>query len=122
MAICATLLVGALAGCGAESNSAAPADCTPVAGNKVTLIAENIQWNTKCLKVKAGIAITFTVLLKDEGVKHDLQIFSNGSEKKQTPLEAGPKTQTLVFTFPTAGYYQYVCTIHSNMEGAIYAV
>jgi len=116
----AALACAPLAACGGDSSSSAPADCTAVAGDAVTLVARNIQWNTDCLKVKPGEAVHFTVQLKDEGVKHDLQVFGHGV-KQQTPLQSGPATQQLVVTLPEAGYYQYVCTIHANMEGAIYA-
>ena len=112
-------LLVAVAGCGGDKSASPPAGCTAVTGPAYTLVARNISWNTDCLKVKAGTTVRFTVKLEDEGVKHDLQIFGQG-QKEETALQSGPVTQTLSFPF-TKGFYQYVCTIHANMEGTIYA-
>ncbi len=38
-----------------------------------------------------------------------------------SPLAAGPTTQTLEVQLPKAGRYQYVCTIHAQMEGDLFA-
>jgi plastocyanin len=122
-----TVLVSALsaglllAGCGSDSSSSAPSDCTEVAGDHVTLVARNLQWNTECLRVPAG-KLTFTVKLEDSGVKHDLEVYGTGIERVKTPLQAGPATQTLVVRLPpTGGTFSYVCTIHAQMEGRLFA-
>jgi plastocyanin len=116
-------LIGALvlAGCGTDEPSSAPADCTRVEGGAVTLVARNLEWDTDCLRVTVGTEVTFTVRNEDDGVKHDLEVYGNGIERMKTPLEAGPVTQTLKVTFPEAGTYSYVCTIHAQMEGDIFA-
>ena len=122
-----SLLVGpmiaalALGGCGSDEPSSAPADCTRVEGGEVTLVARNLQWNIDCLQVTAGTEVTFTVRLEDEGVKHDLEVFGNGIERVKTPLESGPATQTLEVPFEQPGPSSYVCTIHAQMEGDIFA-
>jgi plastocyanin len=118
---CAALLLAGvvLGGCGKDDNTAAPSDCTKIAGDHYTLVAENLLWNTECLRVRVGQKVTFTVDMRDQDVKHNLHIYGpSGNEK--TPLENGPKQQTLVFTFSVAGVHQFVCDIHSTMEGRIF--
>ena len=39
----------------------------------------------------------------------------------KTPLESGPATQTLQVPFPKPGTSSFVCTIHAQMEGDIFA-
>jgi plastocyanin len=119
------LLVGAalvvalgLAGCGSDSSSSAPSDCTKIVDGKVTLVARDLQWNTKCLEGSRG-KIAFTVKLEDDGVKHDLQVYGQGINE-QTPLTAGPATLHLDVTLPKPGHYQFACTIHAQMEGDLY--
>ena len=116
---CAALLVP-LAACGGDSSSSAPDGCTPVTGGAFTLVAKNIQWNTDCMQVTTGDKVTFTVKLEDDGVQHNLQIYGM-TTREQTQLETGPTTQTLRAAFPYKGIYHYVCVIHANMEGTIYA-
>jgi plastocyanin len=111
----------ALVGCGSDEPSSAPADCTRVEGGEVTLVARNLQWNLDCLQVTAGTEVTFTVRLEDEGVKHDLEVYGDGVERVKTPLESGPATQTLQVPFPKPGNASFVCTIHAQMEGDIFA-
>lgn len=126
MAVARSLVVSAamaallLAGCGSDSSGGAPSDCTKIANGEVTLVARNLQWNTDCLEGVVGVKTTFTVKLEDVGVKHDLQVFGQGI-KEQTPLTAGPATLHLEVTLPKPGRYQFVCTIHAQMEGELFA-
>jgi len=120
LAVALVALAVPLVACGGDSATKAPSDCTPVVGAKFTMIARNIQWNTDCLKVVTGSKVQFTVELEDEGVKHDLQIYGQTTREK-TPLAAGPVTLSLLAPFPYEGVYHYVCSIHANMEGTIYA-
>jgi hypothetical protein len=118
LAAAAALLV---AGCGSDDPTSAPDDCTPVEDGAVTLVARNIQWSTDCLVTPAR-PITITVRNEDDGVKHDLEVYGQGMERVKTPLEAGPVTQTLEVPLPEAGgTFSYVCTIHAQMEGDLFA-
>ncbi len=114
------VLVAAFAGCGGdEAPTSAPADCTRIEGDRYTLVAENLAWNTECLRVAAGTDVTFTVDLRDSSVDHNLAI-SGPSGKAETPLERGPKQQTLEYPATTPGYHQFVCDIHPSMEGDLW--
>jgi hypothetical protein len=117
----AALVALCLTGCGSDSSDSAPSDCTKIVGGKVTLVARNIQWNTRCLEAPAGQKhLSFTARLEDNGVKHDLQVYGQGISEK-TPLVAGPATLHLDVTLPRPGHYQFACTIHAQMEGDLFA-
>ena len=118
--VAAALVAVALAGCGGDDGpSSAPADCTPIEGGRYTLVAENLAWNTDCLRVAAGTDIAFTVDLRDKSVDHNLNVFGP-SGKAKTELERGPKQQTLDYDATAAGHHQFVCDIHPSMEGDLW--
>jgi len=48
-------------------------------------------------------------------------VYGDGVERVKTPLESGPATQTLQVPFPKPGTSSFVCTIHAQMEGDIFA-
>lgn len=110
------------AGCGSDkAKSSEPSDCTKVSGTSFTLVARNLAWQPTCIQVKAGTTVQFTVKLEDQEVQHDL-VISGAGGTHQTKLEAGPTTEHLTYTFPSAGTYGFKCSIHPNMTGTIYAV
>jgi hypothetical protein len=116
--VCAAVVAVLVAGCGSDSPDGAPSDCTKIVDGKTTLVARNLQWNTKCLEGTAG-KIAFTAKLEDDDVKHDLQVYGQGVNE-QTPLTAGPATLHLDVTLPKPGHYQFACTIHAQMEGDLF--
>jgi plastocyanin len=115
----AALVVGALAACGDDEPSGAPADCDRITDGAVTLVGENLAWDTDCLRVDEATEITFTVDLRDDSVDHNLSVFGPSGREK-TPLERGPITQTLVYDATTSGRHEYVCDIHPSMEGELW--
>jgi plastocyanin len=110
-----------LTGCGGDDGpTTAPSDCTPVTGGKTTLVASNLRWSTECLRAPVG-DLTFTVRNEDDGVKHDLEVYGGTMERAKTPLFSGPASETLEVTLPAPGRYSFVCTIHAQMEGDLFA-
>lgn len=107
-------------GCGGQDEpTSAPADCTPIEGGRHTLVAENLEWDTECLRLDQPGELTFTVDLRDRSVDHNLSVFGP-SGKAKTPLERGPKLQRLGYDASKSGYHQYVCDIHPSMEGQLW--
>jgi plastocyanin len=119
-ALAALVLVLALTGCGSDpaTTPPAPAGCTAVA-NQVTLTAANSQWSVRCLRVPLGSLVTFTVIVVDKYVQHDLEVYGHGHHR-QTSLQFGPAVEHLQFRFTDRGLYRYRCTVHTAMTGEIY--
>ncbi|QYG91964.1 hypothetical protein HC251_05595 [Iamia sp. SCSIO 61187] len=113
-------LVGGLVGCGDDAPSAAPDDCTRVEDGAHTLVAENLRWDTDCLRVPVGTTITFTVENRDRSVGHNLAI-EGPSGAAKTDVEAGPTTQTLEFEATEVGPHAFECEPHaSTMKGTLW--
>src|SRR4051812_47589062 len=86
-----------------------------------TVIAKDIAYQTKELKVPAGAAITVNFKNEDT-VPHnmDFTVDQAGTQTfyKQDPLP-GPISSTYQFTAPKAGTYHYHCDVHPNMTGTL---
>lgn len=111
------LAAGSLvAGCGGGSDPAPAAGCHTASGGTVTIVAEDVAWDTDCLEATPG-ALTIVVVNRDEGVQHNLHLPDAPGDPK-TPLAAGASTHELDLTLE-AGAYRYLCDIHPNMVGTL---
>jgi plastocyanin len=90
---------------------------TPASGGAtaVTVTAEDLEFDTAFIRVKAGASLTVTFRNNDTGVAHNLG-FSAFSTKHETCT--GPCTTVQTFTAATAGQYSFFCNIHDTMFGA----
>ena len=111
-------LIGAL-GCSDDGNGK-PDDCVPVTDGQITIDGTVVGWEPDCLEVPVGTKVQFTADLLDE-LPHDLEVSGPGLPK---PVDTGDPVAggrlSLEVAFEQAGRYQYVCSIHANMEGSIY--
>ena len=113
--LAAALLAALLSsGCGDDAPTSVPDDCTPIEDGKVTLVAQNLKWDTECLRVPVGTTITFTVDNRDESVGHNLAI-GGPSGEAETEIEQGPVTQTLVYEASAPGRHPFECEPHASM-------
>lgn len=114
------VLVGGLVACGDDTPTAAPDDCTPIEGGAHTLVAENLRWDTDCMRVPVGTTITFTVDNRDRSVGHNLAIGGPSGQAK-TDVEAGPVTQTLEYEATEVGPHPFDCEPHAaTMKGTLW--
>jgi plastocyanin len=116
----ATVLLGlaGLAACGGSDGEAT----TPTVGCKdaedgtVTLVADDVRWDTDCLRARPG-PLTIEVDNRDDGVNHNVHL-PDAPYSPATELEQGPSTQQLEVDL-SPGSYEYVCDLHSNMVGTL---
>ena len=111
----AALLVGA---CGGTDGSGPPATvgCKDASGGEVTLVADDLRWDTDCLRSAPG-ALTVVVDNQDDGENHNLHLpTADGSPA--TDLVQGPSRQELEVNLPE-GSYEFVCDLHPNMVGTL---
>jgi len=83
---------------------------------RVTLVADDIRWDTGCLEAEPG-ALVIEVDNRDDGVNHNVHL-PDHPESPATDLEPGPSRQELAVTVEV-GDYEYICDIHSNMVGTL---
>jgi plastocyanin len=87
-----------------------------------TIVAEDIRFDLDRIVVPAGEEITATIDNRDSGIGHNLAVSLPDGEAA-TEIESGPVEQTLTFTVPEPGEYDFVCDPHpSTMEGVVEAV
>ena len=87
-----------------------------------TIVAEDLRFDLDRIVVPAGEEVTATIDNRDDGVGHNLSVDLPDGEAK-TDVEAGPVEQTLRFTVPEPGEYDFVCDPHvATMKGVVEAV
>ena len=123
-ALLALAFLPAAAGCGGDGGDgggrSAGTDEEPV--TEVTIAAEEVRFDLEHIVVPAGEEVTVTVDNRDEGIGHNLTVALPDGEAR-TEVEAGPVQQTLRFTAPEPGEYDFVCDPHAaTMEGVVQAV
>src|SRR4029453_1965859 len=103
----ALALVAALAGCGGSGESAptTTVGCKEARDGSVTLVANDLRWDTDCLQAPPG-ALTLVVDNEDDGANHNLHL-PEAPDSPSTELQPGPVTQELDVTL-TAGSYEYL--------------
>lgn len=101
--VLAAAFIAVGAGCGSS------ADAAPVATTQVTM-AKSYRFDPKNIEVDAGATVTWT---NDDNFTHTVHV--DGMEDHK--VEPGDKVS---ITFPTAGTYHYVCTLHRrDMQGEV---
>lgn len=118
LAASAACALVALTGCGDDepSDRSAAASCKEAAGGRVTLVADDLRWDTDCLGADVG-ALTIEVDNRDDGQNHNVHL-PDAPGSPATDLAKGPSRQELDVDL-AAGEYEYVCDIHPNMVGTL---
>lgn len=105
------LVVAACSGGGANDESPTTTPAAGGGGTSLTLVGENVSFDSKELTAPAGEQVTITFENRDSGIRHNLRI--NGpSGRIATEIESGPVTQTLRFTIDEPGTYVFLCEVH----------
>ena len=130
-------LVSALAigGCAAPAATTAPAPTasspaeptpalTPVeptleAGESLTIVARNIQFQPERLSMAAGQAVILTFRNADDGIPHLLHVSGPAGDALVSEVITGPATVDLPLGPLGAGVYSFVCDVHPNMTSSL---
>jgi plastocyanin len=114
-----------LAGCGDDdaaggSDRSVGTEDEPV--TEFTIVASDLRFDLDRIVVPAGEEVTATIDNRDTGIGHNLSVALPGGEA-ETEVQAGPVEQTLRFTAPEPGEYDFVCDPHvASMKGVVQAV
>ena len=105
--VLALVLAGAFVAIAAGCGSAA--DAAPVATTKVTMV-KSYRFDPGTIEVNAGATVTWT---NDDNFTHTVHV--DGMEDHK--VEPGDRVS---ISFPKAGTYEYVCTLHRrDMQGEV---
>lgn len=110
------LAVGACTSDDATSSTTTRPACVDAEDASVTLVANDLAWNTDCLRAPAG-ALTIVVDNQDDGDNHNIHL-PDAPESPSTDLVQGPSTTELDVTL-ARGAYEFICDIHPNMVGTL---
>lgn len=119
------LAVAATAGAGITGVAAGEREFHPhdAHAEAIHLHAEEVQFDTDRLTVKAGEEVTVDFTNSDVDVYHNLAVYE-GDGPDAAPVFngegfAGTDERTYVFEAPAAGAYVFVCDFHPNMKGTL---
>ena len=108
LAVLVGIAIVVLVGCG---RSTSPRDASPVTRGAVTMT--NNQFQPPHIQVPAGTRVTWT---NGDQTLHNVK-FDNGPSSDNLTFGA-----TFQRAFNDPGTFDYVCTIHSGMEGRVTVV
>ena len=94
---------------GAPAAGKTASAANPVATNAVRIT--NFAFSPATITVKAGSTVAWT---NDDAIQHDVTFDSGGINSG-----AMNHNDTFSHTFPTAGTFHYICSIHSFMHGTV---
>ncbi len=116
--ITALVLALALAACGDTGDADPPVagGCKVADGGEVTLVADDLRWDTDCLEAEPG-PLAIVVDNQDDGQNHNVHL-PDAPTSPATDLELGPSRQALDVTLD-AGAYEFICDLHPNMVGTL---
>ena len=104
----------------ASSQSAPPGASSPAA--VVEVAAQNIAFTPTELSVAADVAFQINFANNDAAVPHNVEIKDSGGVSIfKGDIFSGVETRTYAVEPLTAGTYQFVCSVHSNMTGTLTA-
>ena len=112
------LVLVASAACSGDDDAADPEPpaCTEAVDGRVALVADDVAWDTDCLRAPAG-PLTIVVDNRDDGVNHNVHL-PDAPGSPATDLAAGPSLDELDVDLE-AGSYEFICDIHPNMAGTL---
>ncbi len=108
----------------APTATVTPTATAPAAGGQgatVEIAADNMAFDTSTVTVPAGAAVTMNFENRDEGVPHNVAVYTDSSAT--TPIYVGeivtgPAETAYTFTAPSEpGTYYFRCDVHPSMNG-----
>jgi cytochrome c oxidase subunit 2 len=108
-----------------QQKAAGPTGSCEPSGPSLTLVAQQISWDTNCLALVAGKPAQITITNKDEGIPHNFAIWDSPKTKHQlyiTPDITGPVTSTFTIPALRPGRYYFQCNIHGPAMGGVLIV
>lgn len=94
----------------------------PGGGGGVTVVAQNIAFDTNEIDLPADTPSTITFDNKDAGTPHNIAIYNDSSLSQNLftgEIVTGPATAQYQVPALSAGEYYFHCDVHPNMSGSV---
>lgn len=118
MAIGFAVLVAA---CSTSASPTGSVECRGVVDGALTISAETLHFDTQCLALPAGEAVTI-VLDNRDSQPHNLTIYTDSTKSTQLffgeIIDGGETTEYKVDPLE-AGTYYFDCVVHPGMSGSV---
>ena len=91
-------------------------------GGGITVVAQNIAFDTDAIELPADAPETITFDNRDAGTPHNISIYSDSSLGEQLfkgDLVTGPATAEYQIPPLPAGEYYFQCDVHPTMSGSV---
>jgi plastocyanin len=91
-------------------------------GGGVTVVAQNIAFDTSEIDLPADAPATITFDNRDAGVPHNIAIYDDSSLSQNLftgEIVTGPTTTEYQVPALSAGEYYFHCDVHPNMSGSV---
>jgi plastocyanin len=112
-------LVASVAACGGggdEVDAGAPV-------TDITITSTKTEFDVEAFAIPAGTEVSVTYANQHGGVPHNLHLQIEAAGDPKTETKPGPDEQTLTFTAPEAGEFDYICDVHpGQMKGTVVVV
>ena len=115
-------LVLLLVACGAAATPTGSVECREPVNGVLTVTADSLAFDTRCLALPAGEAVTIRLVNAEDVEPHDVAIYTDSS--KATPLFSGDIVdggESIDYQIDALepGTYYFNCTIHPAMNGSV---
>ena len=112
------------AGGGASAGAPDLSACAQVTDGVITLTAENLEFDAPCMVANAGEAFTIH-LVNADSAPHDVAVYQEEAQTNEI-MRGDPANPDEEMDYEVealdAGEYYFLCTIHPEMNGALYVV
>jgi len=115
-------LVLLLAACGGVASPTGSVECREPVNGVLTVTADSLAFDTDCLALPAGEAVTIRLVNAEDVEPHNMAIYTDSSRTTQRfsgdIVDGG---DSIDYQIPAleAGTYYFDCTIHPAMNGSV---
>jgi plastocyanin len=115
-------LVLLLAACGGVASPTGSVECREPVNGVLTVTADSLAFDTGCLALPAGEAVTIRLVNAEDVEPHNVAIYTDPSGSTQLfggdIVDGG---ESIDYQIPAleAGTYYFDCTIHPAMNGSV---
>jgi plastocyanin len=115
-------LILLLAACGGAPSPSGSIECRAPANGVLTVTADSLAFDTDCLALPAGEAVTIRLVNAEDVEPHNMAVYTDSSRTTQRfsgdIVDGG---ESIEYEIPAleAGTYYFDCTIHPAMNGSV---
>ncbi|MDQ5841718.1 MAG: cupredoxin domain-containing protein [Chloroflexota bacterium] len=111
-----------LVACGGAASPTGSVECRESVNGVLTVTADSLAFDTGCLALPAGEAVTIRLVNAEGAEPHDVAIYTDSSRSRQLfsgDIVDGGESIDYQIDALEAGMYYFDCTIHPAMNGSV---